>query len=148
MAKPKGTTKKRPAPLSLRLTEGERTQLERRSGDLPLSTYVKYVLFAEDAPAYRKGPTRFSADRALVARVLACLGLSGIASNLARLAKAADTGNLMFDEQTHTQLLQACDDVAAMRTLLLNALGKEVPPALNARAGLSPAFQAAASQKD
>lgn len=113
----------RPAPYSLRLTPEERTELEKRAGTMPLASYIKSVLFAADAPRYRrrrKGPVQ---DQKALADVLACLGASRVASNLNQLAKAANFGSLYFDEEAKRALVRACDDVQAMRGLLMAALG-------------------------
>lgn len=45
------TRKKRPSPLSLRLTEGQRAELERRAGRKPLGGYVKECLFDGGGPS-------------------------------------------------------------------------------------------------
>lgn len=118
--------RRRPAPLSIRLTEAERKALEARAGSLPLSTYVKQVVFAQGAPACRRSPRTVSVDRALAAQLLAALGASRLASNLAQIAKHANFGNLFFDDATKADIRGACRDVHEMRALLMRALGKEV----------------------
>ena len=123
---PKGR-KKRPAPLSVRLTDEERETLVQRSGGLPLSAYVKSLVFVENAPAYRKSPKPVPVDRTVIAQVLSYLGQSRLAANLNQLAKAANTGSLYFDEDTRTSLIGACNDIQAIRYLLMHALGKNVP---------------------
>ena len=47
------TTMSRPAPFSLRLTEDERQRLEAQAGGMPLASYIKSVVFSEDAPKHR-----------------------------------------------------------------------------------------------
>lgn len=42
------------APFSLRLTSAERSQLESQAGGMPLSSYIKSVVFAAEATKYRK----------------------------------------------------------------------------------------------
>lgn len=44
----------RPAPFSLRLTPEERQKLEAQAGAMPLASYIKSVVFAAEAPKYRK----------------------------------------------------------------------------------------------
>ncbi len=44
----------RPAPFSLRLNDDERAKLGVQAGAMPLSSHIKSVIFAEDAPRYRK----------------------------------------------------------------------------------------------
>lgn len=43
----------RPAPFSLRLTPKERSQLEAQAGGMPLASFIKSVVFADEAPKYR-----------------------------------------------------------------------------------------------
>lgn len=115
---------KRAPPFSLRLSFEERSALERAAGDLPVAAYIKSLLFADHAPrpaaSRRRAPVK---DAAALAEVLACLGASRIASNLNQLAKHANEGNFYFDRETKAQLCAACDDIRAMRQLLMQALG-------------------------
>lgn len=114
--------KPRPAPFSIRLSEGERVALAARAGGIPLGTYLKNVLLADLGPAVRK-PRAVTADHVLLGRVLAALGSSRLSSNLNQLAKAVNLGVLPVSEETEADLRSACRDVADMRTCLLGALG-------------------------
>jgi hypothetical protein len=111
----------RPSPFSLRLTAGERARLVSDAGPLPLGTYIKSRLFAGTAPARRRGPS--IADREALAKVLAQLGRSHLASNLNQLARAVNIGALPLTPETEAELLEAIRDVRAMRILLMQALG-------------------------
>lgn len=124
MTNSKPIPSKRLAPLSIRLTDQERDYLTHRSGGLPLSTYVKSVLFCDNAPQYRATPKSITFDRKAIAGVLGVMGRTGIARNLAELSAAAQTGNLYFDDETKSRLLSACADIREMRNQLLHALGK------------------------
>lgn len=121
---PKHNHGKRPAPFSLRLTFEERAKVEAQAGEMPVGAYIKSLLLTEDAPKYRKRRKPPVADRELLAQVLACLGSSRLASNLNQLAKATHVGNFYFDHDTKRSLKQACDDVRAIRILLMQALGQ------------------------
>lgn len=123
---------KRPAPVSIRFSVQERETLIQRAGDLPLSAYIKSLVFAENASVYRRSPKRVSVDRTVIARVLTYLGHSRLAANINQLAKAANSGNLYFDEESRGQLIRACNDVQAIRYLLMHALGKDVPREIQA----------------
>lgn len=114
---------RRVAPFSLRLTFEERVRLERQAGSLPLSAYIKSVIFADSAPQYRKRRRAAAADEKLLAEALAALGASRIANNLNQLAKAANSCTLYFDQDTKADIKRACEDVRAMRMLLMRALG-------------------------
>lgn len=115
---------KREAPFSIRLTEDERTLLDMRSGSMPLASYIKSVLFADDAPKYRKRSKAPVTNQKALAELLARLGASRSASNLNQIAKAANQGGLFVDEDLIADLNRACAEVAWMRATLLQALGK------------------------
>lgn len=112
------TLGKRPSPLSVRLSDAERQELERRADGEALSAYVKRQLFAEAA---KPAP----ANNALLAQLLATLGGSRVASNVARLAQGAESGSLVADDATTRRLIEACDDIRLMHNALMRALGKE-----------------------
>lgn len=114
--------RKRPAPLSLRLSQEERSLLERRAGNKPLGTYIRGQLFGKEA--IKNSPVRRQRiDYQLLGKLLAALGESDIASCLCILAAQAENGSLEVDEQIAGQLSTACADVRAMRLILISALG-------------------------
>ena len=113
-------TSPRPAPLSIRLTAAERRALETRAGSLPISTYIKCVVFAAAAPRRQQ---RVSITQEHAARILGLLGQTRLAPTLAQLAKAADTGVLPLGAATEAALHRACDDIGEIRRLLMQALG-------------------------
>ena len=125
-----GEPSSRIPPFSLRLTKEERAELERRAGSMPLASYIKSVLFAGDAPTYRARRKPPVSDRKALADVLACLGASRLAANISQLAKAANIGDLYFDEGTKRDLNRASADIAAMRDMLMRALGYPSTPRL------------------
>lgn len=117
---------KRDAPFSLRFNCEERERLERQAGGMPLAAYIKSLVFAESAKTYRQRRKPADVDQKMLAEVLACLGSSRLPNNLNQLAKAANSGALYFDADTKADLKRACDDVRAMRLLLMEALGLQV----------------------
>ena len=117
--------RKRPAPLSLRLTQEERHRLEAQAGSMPLGAYIKSVVFDDDAPKYRKRRTSPPAEQRLIAEVLARLGSTRTASNLNQIAKHLNQGTLVIDEQLAADLHRAVAEVAWMRATLVQALGLE-----------------------
>ena len=124
-ARPKRRNKP-PPPFSLRLTAEERARLEREAGSLTLSAYVRERLFGE-APARRRRTRKPVEDHIALARVLAQLGQSSLASNVNQLARAVHVGTLPATPDTKAALDEACADVAAMRRDLMRALGKHTP---------------------
>jgi hypothetical protein len=143
----KTTYGKREAPFSLRLTFEERVALEEQAGGMPLSAYIKSLLFTEDAPKYRRRRRAAASDDKLLAEVLACLGASHIAKRLGVLSKAADSGSLYFDVDTKADIKRACDDVHAMHVLLMRALGMKVDQTPRPKESTSQSFTRAASPK-
>ncbi len=129
----------RPAPVSIRFSESERAALSARAGNLPISTYVKRVLFGVDMTPPRHAARRVAPERELLGRALAVLGKSQIGDSLSRLARLAEMGSLYCDPETLAGLQRACEDVRAMRTMLVQALGKDAtkspPAAFNEAAG-------------
>ena len=114
--------KRRDPPLSLRLTPDERQQLVQRAGSMPLGSYIKSVVFASEAPTYRKRRKPPVAEQQLLAEVLARLGQSRTANNLNQIAKHLNQGTSVIDEELEADLKTAIAEVAWMRVQLLNAL--------------------------
>lgn len=118
---PPAPVKPRPAPFSIRLSPQERQTLLARAGGLPLGTYAKSVLLGTDVP--RRRTRAASADEALLARVLAALGASRLASNLNQIAKQANLGSLPVTQELEDDLRRACAEISEMRALMMTALG-------------------------
>jgi hypothetical protein len=95
--------------------------VERANG-VPLSAYIKHVLFADGAPIVRR-QIPASADQALLAKILAALGASRLASNLNQLAKEANIGTLPVTQETEADLRRACAEISELRALMMTALG-------------------------
>lgn len=120
---------KYPAPFSIRLTFEERARLDADRGRLPLSAYIRERLFGEDAaPRKRPGNSPIK-DAEALGRVLGALGGSRLSSNLNQLAKAVNTGSLPVSPETELDLLEACQEIKALRADLMRALGKTSGPA-------------------
>lgn len=114
-----------PTPFSLRLTFEERAALEQEAGDEPLGAYIrKKLLGGKRKPRRRRSRTRKPLkDEKALSELLGKLGESRLASNVNQLAKAANSGSLPVTPDTEKALQNACDDVRAMRMLLMQALG-------------------------
>ncbi|WJY21592.1 plasmid mobilization relaxosome protein MobC [Fontisubflavum oceani] len=113
----------RVAPFSLRLSADERQQLETQAGSMPLGSYIKSVVFASEAPTYRKRKKPPVAEQQLLAEVLVRIGQSRTANNLNQIAKHLNQGTLVVDEELERDLAEALLDVAWMRAKLMQALG-------------------------
>lgn len=115
--------------LSVRLTPEERAALTARAGTLPLSTFIRDTLLEAAAREPRRKQRSPVADQQALAMVLAVLGQSRLSSNLNQLAKAANIGALLMDQETEASLCAAIEDIAAIRAMLMRALGYDVEPA-------------------
>ncbi len=126
MRKASASSKIRPAPLSVRFSEAEKTLLRSRAGNQPLGGYIREAVLGGEAERRqaRRAPVR---DGEPLGRLLALLGQSRMASNLNQIAKAAHQGSLPVTEKVETDLRRACAEVAEMRLLLLQALGLRLP---------------------
>ncbi len=110
----------------IRLTKEERTELERRSGELATGAYIKTMLFADGNKSGHRGPRQPVQDKTNLAQILALLGQSNVGPRLDALVTAAELGTLVIDEETVAAIQNACAEVHAIRLLLMKALGFRV----------------------
>lgn len=121
-AKPRPKTEAR-KPFCIRLSDSERARLERMAGRRPLGSYSREKLLGE-AQEPRKSPKHVpKMDYVLLAKILAALGKSELASSLCLLAVAAESGSLPVTDDVAEGIKTACADVHAMRLDLMKALG-------------------------
>ncbi len=120
---------KQAAPFSIRLTVKERSVLERRARGLSLGAYIRKALLGDAAEPRGSRQRRPTLDRVALAKALAALGQSRLASNMNQIAKAAHTGTLLLDPELVADLIAACADIQLMRDELMRALrtGAEGP---------------------
>lgn len=113
-------------PYSIRLTVEERELLEQQSGVKPISAYIRSRLFAandNEPPKRRRKSQPTLKDRQALARVLCKLGESELSASMNEMARLAHLGALPVDLDTEAAIKAACQDIADMRRLLMNALG-------------------------
>ena len=120
---------KRPAPFSLRLTEAEKARLLDEAKGAPLGSYIKAKALGTALPVRMRRTGLAVADREALAKMLALLGQSRLASNLNQLAHAANSGSLAMTPETEAELRSALDDIHALRRLLMTALGLQLAEA-------------------
>jgi len=117
----KPASKKRPAPLSIRLSDEQRSQLKQIAGNMTVNAYIIMRLFGEDAT--KKRARRITEDILLLSQILAKLGQSGLHSNLHTLAESAKHGALQVTPEVEEQFVIACTDVASMKSMLMQSIG-------------------------
>lgn len=113
-----------PRPFSVRLTPDERTALTLAAGRMPIGSYIRSRLFENGEPPRRRRQVSPIKDHEALAKVLAELGRSRLASNVNQLAKLANCGALPVTPDIETALRQASADISLMRAQLLQALGQ------------------------
>ena len=114
--------KKRPAPLSLRVTDAERDFLKRAAGSRSVNAYIREKVFG-DVATPRRTYRKPRPDDAAIGKALAELGQSRLSSNMNQIAKAANLGTLPVTPELSEELASACADIRAMRSALVEALG-------------------------
>ena len=108
-------------PFSIRLTDGERDTLRLAAGRKPVGQFARERLL--DAAESRKAARRPNADAAMLSRILATLGRSGLPSSLASLGAAAKAGAIDMTPDLEAQLRTVCTDIQDIKRLLLQGLG-------------------------
>jgi len=115
--------RKRPSPITWRVTEEERKRLKSLAEGMPVSAYIRQCVFGKDAARRKRRSHTPARDQEALAKILAMLGASRIANNLNQLAYHANTGSLLLDEHTLGQINEAYDHVCTMREALIRTLG-------------------------
>lgn len=123
--KPRPRKHRKTFPVTLRLTEGEREQLEDMAAGMTLSAYIRACLFAEEERRRKRRPRSIVADKKAVAEALALLGQTRIANNLNQLAYQANIGALVIEDSERTKIDEAYGYVISLRALLVAALGRD-----------------------
>jgi hypothetical protein len=121
--KPRTTKTKRPAPFSLRLSAEERARLVAEGNGAPLGAYIKAKVLSGTTKPVRTRRTGLPIyDRKVLAKALALLGNSRIASNIKQLARAANIGALPVTRETEAELVWAAQQIRELRALLIVAM--------------------------
>jgi len=90
---------------------------------MSVSAYVRNCLFGQNASPRKvrlRAPVK---DSRALAQVLGLLGKTHFANNLNQIAREANCGSLLMDEQTESDIKLACAHIAWMRLKLIEALG-------------------------
>lgn len=115
---------KYPPPFSIRFTFEERARLDAERGRSSLAVHIRERLFGDEVTPRRRPGNSPVKDAEALGRVLGALGGSRLSNNLNQLAKAVNTGSLPVTPDTEADLVEACQEVKALRADLLRALGK------------------------
>lgn len=115
------TKKKRPAPLSVRISDEQRERLKKQAGNMTVNAYILWRLFGDDACKGRQ--RHITRDILLLSQILAKLGQSNLSPDLHTLAQSAKCGALHVTPEVKGELSQACADVADIKFMLMQAIG-------------------------
>jgi len=117
-------SRRKTVPVTLRLTEDERTKLEELAAGMTLSAYIRACVFMQEDKRRKRRSGSVIANKQAVAEILALLGQSRIASNLNQLAYQANVGALVIEDQERMRIDEAYSHVLSIRALLITALGQ------------------------
>lgn len=109
--------------VTLRLTEDEHAKLLELAHGMTLSAYIRACVFVGDAAPRKRKKREPVKDEKAIAQLLGLLGQSRIANNLNQVAYAANSGSLLFDDETQAMISEAYRHVCFMRSQLILALG-------------------------
>ena len=125
--KPKGKSRKRPPPISIRFSNEERDRLDQDRKQLSISAYIRQKLFGNEVSArpkrYIKKQREPNIDHTEIARLLGTFGQSELARSIITLSMAAQAGDLDTSPEVFCKLEQACDDIHEIKIALIMALG-------------------------
>lgn len=108
--------------LSLRISDEQYAELERKAGRKTVSQYTRELLALEvkSKPKTRRAPKN---DEVMLARILAALGSSNMAASMRDIAAAARNGALPETSDILLDLQAACLTIQKMRVDLIKTLG-------------------------
>lgn len=117
------------AVFSIRFTKEERARLDAAAGDMPIGTYIRSRLFDTPSPRPHPRKHRPDIDRAALNKLLRELGRQHIASNLNRIMKAIEEGDLEIDDKLELELRGFRADLRVLMRGIKKAMGMELSEA-------------------
>ena len=114
---------KYPSPITLRLSQNEIDRLDGMISGSSRSAYIRKQIFGENTDKRKYHSKTPKTDDVAISQILAMLGASRIGNNLNQLAKAANSGALMADDEVIAQIEEAYAFHLAIRSMLMEALG-------------------------
>ncbi|WP_430415633.1 plasmid mobilization protein [Parasphingorhabdus sp.] len=106
-------------PMSFRVTAREKAKIKKYAGDESVSRYLRDMALKGNSK--RRSDITIKMDMA--ARLLGMLGQSELATNLQKIADAAEMGALPVTDELTEELRNACALILAIRIDLIEALG-------------------------
>lgn len=108
--------------LTIRFTDDEWDQLDRKAGSRPLSTFAREKLLGNSSE--RRGPSRRPQDcDVLLARILSALGSSDLPKSMRDIAEGIRMGTLPASDDLALDIRAACLTIEKIRRDQIRALG-------------------------
>lgn len=108
--------------ITIRLTPEEHGALVAKAGDMPLAQFVREQALS-GAAEKRRTTRRPTMDKRALAQVLAKLGASPQVAAFRDAARDVEAGTLPKGTDTDAHLKSIRDELSAIRSLLMRALG-------------------------
>lgn len=111
--------------LTVPLSPEQKSELVRRAGAKPVSTYVRDMVFPanDNAPQVPRRIRRDKGREALAASVLAQLGKSDVASSLREIARGVELGIIVLTPETDAAVREAAASVNSAAQAALRIMG-------------------------
>lgn len=106
--------------LSVRITEQERRELQRRAGNAQLSEYVRRILLGNACS--RKRTATPKPDVQALSQILGLLGQTDVFRSLKKISDGVRLGTLPVDDELLETIKEARSDIAEVKSLLMQAL--------------------------
>lgn len=112
---------------SIRFSKAERARLDAAAGDMPIGAYIRARLFDTPSPRRRPRKQSPSIDRGALDNLMRELGRQHIASNLNRIMKAIEEGDLEMDDELEMELRCFRADLRVLMNGIRKTLGYAPP---------------------
>ena len=122
---PAASKKKRPSPISIRVSEEEREELARLAGNQSINAYVRARIFSGSPPPRTRGRAPVK-DYEALARALSLLGRSDLQTRLSSLLIALQSNTIISLDDLSRDVQETQEAVHEIRDAIVKALGLSV----------------------
>lgn len=119
---PAPAKKKRPSPISIRVSEEEREELARLAGSQSINAYVRSRIFSGSTLPRTRGGAPMK-DYEALARALSLLGRSDLQTRLSALLIALQSNAAIAPDGVANEVRQTQEAVHEIRDAIIKALG-------------------------
>ncbi len=111
------------SPISLRVSPEEKARLERDSGGMTLSAYIREQLFGDHVAPRKRRMKRPVKDHRTVAQLFALIKQTQCWNNLNQIARGINSSTWVVTPESEKLLQEACKAIIEIRSMLMKALG-------------------------